>query len=467
MLKVLIVDDDIDYLDELKCEVFEECKDQLDLREAHNGETAIRLIKRFRPDLLVVDMIFPMETDGYPVIDAGVQVIDKIQEELPQCHVVALSSRERDFAVKLLTSRRIADFLFKDLSWKEISTRLLNHIDVTKTQKKTALLSEQVAHEEQRQFMAKDPLTLELLRKAGKVAPTEATVLLLGESGTGKEVLARRIHENSNRKDSAFIAVNCGALDENLVGSELFGHVKGAFTGADQARRGKFELAHGGTLFLDEVGELSLNNQVRLLRVLEERTFERVGSTETIECDVRLIAATNRNVEGMVAEGTFREDLYFRLAVFSIELPPLRQRKEDIILLTKYVLSKFSSSRGKEINSISKDAAKTLMSYQWPGNVRQLRNAIEHAVIIEQSNTLSASSLPPLASRPASVQQDSLFQAGQTYREAFNEYESQYLAEVLRHFKGNTKEAASALDIPLRTLQSRLKRLKMKAQDYR
>ena len=467
MLKVLIVDDDIDYLDELKSEVFEECKEQLDLREANDGQTAISLIKRFRPDLLVVDMIFPMETDGYPVIDAGVQVIDKIQEELPQCHVVALSSRERDFAVKLLTSRRIADFLFKDLSWKEISTRLLNHIDVTKTQKKTVLLSEQVAHEEQRQFMAKDPLTQELLRKADQVAPTEATVLLLGESGTGKEVLARRIHENSNRKDSAFIAVNCGALDENLVGSELFGHIKGAFTGADNARRGKFELAHGGTLFLDEVGELSLNNQVRLLRVLEERTFERVGSTETIECDVRLIAATNRFVEEMVAEGTFREDLYFRLAVFSINLPPLRQRKEDIILLTKYFLAKFSSSRGKEITSITKDAARTLSSYQWPGNVRQLRNAIEHAVILEQSDTLSVSSLPPLASRPTSVKQDSLFQAGQTYREAFNQYESQYLAEVLRHYKGNTKEAATALDIPLRTLQSRLKRLKMKAQDYR
>jgi transcriptional regulator with GAF, ATPase, and Fis domain len=230
-------------------------------------------------------------------------------------------------------------------------------------------------------------------RTVQTVAPTNSTILILGESGTGKELIARAIHKNSLRKGKPFIKVNCAALAEGVLESELFGHEKGAFTNAMRQKPGRFEIASGGTLFLDEIGEMPLSTQVKLLRVLQEREFERVGGTTTISVDVRLVAATNRNLPARIDDGRFREDLYYRLNVVPIEMPPLRERREDIPPLVAYFLLKYNAETGKKIGQLRPDAMKLLSTYPWPGNVRELENAIERAVVLAQGDTLTAENL--------------------------------------------------------------------------
>jgi transcriptional regulator with GAF, ATPase, and Fis domain len=228
-----------------------------------------------------------------------------------------------------------------------------------------------------------------VLARAAKVAPTESTVLILGETGTGKELIARAIHKRSKRSERPFISVNCAAIPASLVMSELFGHEKGAFTGALQRRPGRFELAEGGTLFLDEVGDLPLETQIALLRVLQEREFERVGGSGVLRADVRVIAATNRDLQAAIADGAFRSDLYYRLNVFPIILPPLRERKEDVPLLVNYFVDRFAKRAGKKIKHIQKRSLEVLQEYSWPGNVRELQNVIERSVIITETNEFS------------------------------------------------------------------------------
>ncbi|MBI4864193.1 MAG: sigma-54-dependent Fis family transcriptional regulator, partial [Candidatus Riflebacteria bacterium] len=362
----------------------------------------------------------------------------------------------------------IADFLFKNLPWTEIRARLQLRIEAALDAKKSALIREEVESHGQWHLVGVDPAMGAVIDKADRVAGTDAAVLLLGESGTGKELVARRIHEKSRRHGSAFVAVNCGALDESLVRSELFGHVKGAFTGAVGDRAGKFELAHGGTLFLDEVGELSSANQVSLLRVLEEKTFERVGGTDTLECDVRLIAATNRDLEAMIVKGEFREDLFFRLYVFPLRIPPLRERPGDIRALAEHFARTLASQAGKRIQGISREALSRLSLYPWPGNVRQLRNAIEYALILEPGEEIQVESLPPLVGspRPAAAP-PSGFRPGVTYDQGLNAAERAMLDAALEFCKGDTTLAAQQLAVPLRTLQRRLKVLGVNPGSYR
>ena len=224
----------------------------------------------------------------------------------------------------------------------------------------------------------------EVLSRVSKVAPTDATVLLTGETGTGKELIARAIHKRSQRSAKAFVTVNCAAIPQTLIGSELFGHEKGAFTGALQRRLGRFELADGGTIFLDEIGELPAETQSALLRVLQEREFERVGGTQSIRADVRVIAATNRDLKAAMMNGTFRSDLFYRLQVFPIEIPPLRERREDIPLLVEYFTDRYTSKMGKKIRSINRKSLDLLRSYFWPGNIRELQNVVERAVIVAE-----------------------------------------------------------------------------------
>ena len=228
-----------------------------------------------------------------------------------------------------------------------------------------------------------------VLARAAKVAPTDSTVLIFGETGTGKELIARAIHKRSKRSERPFISLNCAAVPSSLIMSELFGHEKGAFTGALQRRLGRFELAEGGTLFLDEVGDLPLETQIALLRVLQEREFERVGGTEVLRADVRVIAATNRDLQAAIAEGAFRSDLYYRLNVFPIEVPPLRERKEDVPLLVNYFVDLYGKRAGKKIEHIQKKALEALQEYSWPGNVRELQNVIERSLIIAETNEFS------------------------------------------------------------------------------
>ena len=287
-----------------------------------------------------------------------------------------------------------------------------------------------------------------------KVAKTDTTVLIRGESGTGKELVAHAIHYNSLRAAKPFVKVSCAALPETVIESELFGHEKGAFTGAIAMRKGRFELAQGGTIFLDEIGDLSPAMQIKLLRVLQEREFERVGGTQTIKVDVRVIAATNRNLEELIEKGEFREDLYYRLNVFPIHLPPLRQRRTDIPLLADFFVEKYSKVHHKSIKRISTPAIDMLMSYHWPGNVRELENCIERAVILSQDDVIHGHHLPPtLQTAEASGTKPK-----GTHTSALEGVERELLLEALKSSRGNMSKAAKSLGITERMMGIRVKK---------
>jgi transcriptional regulator with GAF, ATPase, and Fis domain len=294
----------------------------------------------------------------------------------------------------------------------------------------------------------------QLLKKVEKVAPSDSTVLIMGETGTGKELIARALHRRSKRASRAFLKVNCAAIPQSLIASELFGHEKGAFTGALQRRVGRFEAANGGTLFLDEIGELPMETQIALLRVLQEKEFERVGSNHPISVDVRVIAATNRDLPAAVAAGTFRQDLFFRLNVFPITVPSLRDRVDDIPLLVEYFVGRFAKEAGKTIRHIAKDTLAQLQAYHWPGNIRELQNIVERAVILCETDTFVVDDI-----WLSSESEDSSAHEG---RSASEDREAEIIKAVLAETHGRISGpfgAAAKLGMPRQTLESRLRRL--------
>lgn len=297
----------------------------------------------------------------------------------------------------------------------------------------------------------------------GRVAATDATVLILGESGTGKELFSREIHARSRRANGPFIAVNCAALPESIIESELFGHEKGSFTGAVASRKGRFELAEGGTIFLDEIGELNLGAQVKLLRVIQERVFDRVGGTGEVKADVRVLAATNRDLESAIKVGTFREDLYWRLNVFPIHLPPLRERRSDIMMLADHFTEKHARIHGKEVRRISSPAIDLLTSYHWPGNVRELENCIERAVILTTDAVIHSYHLPP--SLQSAESSDTA--PASTLEAALSRLEKEMLIEALKITGGKMAAAARCLDITVRQMGLRLHRYGIDWHRYR
>ena len=300
-----------------------------------------------------------------------------------------------------------------------------------------------------------------------QVADSAATVLVRGASGTGKELVARAIHFNSPRKNNAFISINCAALPENLIESELFGHEKGAFTGAQQQRKGRFELANGGTIFLDEIGDISPAIQVRLLRVLQEKTFERVGGNETISVNVRVVAATSRNLEKGIAEDTFREDLYYRLNVFPILLPPLRERKSDIILLADHFFQKYGEMYAKEMKRISTSAINMMMAYHWPGNVRELENCIERAVLTSSDGVIHGFNMPPSLQTSDETHTNLLPENGTNLRQMVEAYEREILIDALKKYRGNAAAVARYLQTTQRIINYRIKNLGIEPRNYK
>jgi two-component system response regulator FlrC len=338
-----------------------------------------------------------------------------------------------------------ADYIGKPLSSPD-ELRLL--VRRTLDQRRLADQYELMREEEQSRFscqnlVADDPRMVQILEMVRRVAPTNATVLLAGESGTGKELIARCVHQNSPRAERVFAPVNCAALSPSLIESELFGHEKGAFTGATGQHLGRFERAHGGTLFLDEIGELDGNLQAKLLRVLQERTFERVGGTRQISVDVRVIAATNRDLKQAVADGKFREDLYYRLNTFPIELPPLRERPGDVLKLARFFLAGAARNLGKPRLTLSPEAELVLLAYTWPGNVREMENTMERLAIL-CDGVIEPDDLPITATGP-------------TRPVLFKDIERQAIEDALRANDGSRTKAARQLGISLRTLQYRLK----------
>jgi len=300
-----------------------------------------------------------------------------------------------------------------------------------------------------------------------QVADSAATVLVRGESGTGKELVARAIHFNSPRKNNAFVSVNCAALPENLIESELFGHEKGAFTGAQQQRKGRFELANGGTIFLDEIGDISPAVQVRLLRVLQEKNFERVGGNETISVNVRVVAATSRNLEEGMTEDTFREDLYYRLNVFPIILPPLRERKSDIMLLADHFLQKYGEMYGKNMKRISTSAINMMMAYHWPGNVRELENCLERAVLTSADGVIHGFNMPPSLQTSDETHTNLLPENGANLRQMVEAYEREILIDALKKHRGNAAAVARYLQATQRIINYRIKNLGIDPKNYK
>jgi len=300
-----------------------------------------------------------------------------------------------------------------------------------------------------------------------QVADSTATVLIRGESGTGKELVARAVHYGGERRNNAFVSVNCAALPENLIESELFGHEKGAFTGATQQRKGRFEMANGGTLFLDEIGDISPAVQVRLLRVLQEKTFERVGSSEAIPVNVRVLAATSRNLEKEMEEGTFRDDLYYRLNVFPIILPPLRERRSDMMLLTDHFLQKYSDMYDKNIKRISTSAINMMMAYHWPGNVRELENCVERAVLTASDNVIHGYNLPPSLQTGEETHTAILSTEGADLTTLVESYEKEIIIDALKKHRGNAAASARYLNTTQRIINYRIKKLGIFAEKYK
>jgi transcriptional regulator with GAF, ATPase, and Fis domain len=312
-------------------------------------------------------------------------------------------------------------------------------------------------------IVGSSPVLQSVLSSILKVAPTDTTILISGETGTGKELIARAIHKRSQRSDEAFVSINCAAIPPSLIASELFGHEKGAFTGAVQQRRGRFELAHSGTIFLDEIGEVPVETQLALLRVLQERQFERVGGSRAIPVDVRIIAATNRDLSSAIAAGTFRSDLFYRLNVFPIQVPPLRKRTEDIPLLIEYFVKKFSEKMAKRIMRIEKRTLERCQSYSWPGNIRELQNIVERSMILCTGDTFSIDEAWLSIEHPSGP--DTSGPLTRTLQDREKEMIEAALAETRGKVAGRNG-AAARLGIPASTLQSKIKQLKIKKPNF-
>lgn len=407
--------------------------------EARDGREAADILKQQSFHLMFTDMRMPRL--------GGMDLLRLVNVDQPEMEVVVLTAHGTVESAVEAMKLGACDYLTKPLSGPDelrvVAAKALERRELKDRGQRLADTEEPTG------IVAEDPASLAVISQIGKVARTDATVLLLGESGTGKEVAARAIHARSPRAEGPFVAVNCAVLSEHLIESEMFGHEKGAFTGATAVRRGRFELADGGTLFLDEVAELHLSLQAKLLRVLEERSFERVGGSRTIEVDIRLVAATNRDLSEEMSEGRIREDLYHRLAVFPIQLPPLRERPGDILPLAAYLLERIAKQIKIPRPSLDEDAEKMLLGYGWPGNVRELANVLERAAILAEGPGISAALLGLGAGATSP-------QAGQIDG-TLKELEREAIRQALLATGGHRKKTAARLGIGLRTLYEKLK----------
>ena len=383
--RILVVDDEPSMRDMLRIVLR---RDGYDVVVAQNGREAIAILERERVDLLLSD-IRMADMTGVDVLRAAKEV----NREIVAFMMTAFASTET--AVEAMRLGAV-DYLTKPFSMDELRLKVRQYVEASRLKQENVLLKRALntSHAFSNIIGRSEPM-LAVFKMVETIARTNSTVLITGESGTGKDLVARAVHFNSMRRDQPFVALNCGAIPETLLESELFGHVRGAFTGADQNKKGLLEVAERGTIFLDEIGEMNASMQVKLLRVLQERRFRRLGGTEEVRADVRVIAATNQSLPRMVADGRFREDLFYRINVILVDLPPLRDRAEDVPLLAEHFLMQFAANMEKPIRTISQEARDLLTSYRWPGNVRELENAIERAVAVEQTPVLLPESLPP------------------------------------------------------------------------
>ncbi|AGF80032.1 CheY-like receiver, AAA-type ATPase and DNA-binding domain-containing response regulator [Desulfocapsa sulfexigens DSM 10523] len=413
--------------------------------EADDGKTAVDAVQKFSYDAVLMDVRMARMD--------GMEAFAKIHATHPALPVIIMTAYSSVDAAVEAIKHGAYDYMTKPLDFDRLRLTLERAVDKKQVEERKQVAQKSIPEENSSSILGSSLLMRELLEMISYVAPTEATVLINGESGTGKELVAAELHNNSERRDKPFVKVNCAALAESLLESELFGHEKGAFTGADKQREGKFVQADGGTLFLDEIGETSQAMQVKMLRVLQEHELQRVGGEETIRTDARIIAATNRDLEQEVHNGNFREDLYYRLNVVTVTVPPLRKRRDDIPTLVEHFVRKFAEKNRREVAGVTSECMELLCSYSWPGNVRELENAIERGVILMRGEYLTEKSLPvPIQKQvrerrsEREVGQDSSLQA----------QEKVLILRTLEETDGNKSEAARRLGVTRKTLQNKL-----------
>ncbi len=417
---------------------------------AANGEEAMEKVTTFRPAIIVSDLVMPRM--------GGLELLRTLRDQLTDLTLILLTAQGTiDSAVEAIKEGAY-DYLSKPVDPSRLRILLQKAVERQETLREVKHLRRQLRDQGSfGRIIGNSPSIRSIYRVIEQAAPTSASVLIWGESGTGKELVAQTIHELSPRASFPFVAINCAAIPETLLESEIFGHEKGAFTGAHDRRTGVFELAHRGTLFLDEIAEMQPATQVKLLRVLQERSFRRLGGRQEQSVDVRVIAATNQNPTEAVRNGRLREDLYYRLNVFAIEIPPLRDRREDIPLLIQRFLNEFNATNEKAVRGVDQEAMQILEQYPWPGNIRELRNVIERATILTETEFIGPRNLPPLVvTRGEETLPSMTLTAGTTVDEA----ERRLILLTLDHMHNNKTRAAEVLGISLKTLHNKLNRMK-------
>ncbi len=488
MLKVLVADDDATLRLSVTSALLASGRFQVE--EAVDGQDAIEKIKAGHFQLVLLDVDMPRKT--------GLEALKEIKEHDPSIIALIMTAYANVNDAVLAVKEGAYDYLSKPVKEERLLTLIGKALEAHSLISRVAASAPKMNSLE-RPMIGKTGLMQKVFHVINRLSKVETPVLVRGPSGTGKELVARAIHSNSSFKDGKFVAINCSAIPENLFESELFGHEKGSFTGADQRKIGKFQYAEGGTLFLDEVGDMPQLMQVKLLRVLQEKVFTPVGANREIETNVRIIAATNRPLEEMIKKGTFREDLYYRLNVMPIFLPPLNERREDIEQLVDLFVQKFNKAQGKKIHGASPDALSVLKKYDWPGNIRELENIIEHAFILEETTQLQLSSLPDkileavgidVASietskdSPISYSQNDSTNQGEVdedlesqemiripegdldfnkHKEAF---EKEFIIKALKMFNGRINQTALHANIPKKTLLRKIEKYGIVAKDY-
>lgn len=445
-IRILFVDDEPAY-----CRIFRNRigrDPRFQVETAMSGEEALLRLQQFPADMVFTDLQMPFMD--------GIELLTEIKSQYPYLFVLILTGLDSTSQAVKAMKAGAYDYLLKPLDFDMVE-RAIETVCAHRNAFRSHSSPDEARHRgfSFENIIGQDRKMFEIYEKINQVAQTQATVLITGESGTGKELIAAAIHVKSPRKDGPFLQVNCAALSDGLVSSELFGHEKGAFTGAVSQKKGLFEQALGGTLFLDEIGDISVTTQVALLRVLEMGTFQRVGGTETIRADVRMIFATNRDLAKAVTEKRFREDLYYRINVVSLQAPPLRERKSDIPLLANYFLERFRLLNGKQIEGFSADAMETLSRYHWPGNCRELANIIEHAVVFSRNRLLTPADFPELVRQPLRPQTGVTLNCASS---TLAEVEAALIRRVLEEKQWNLKQAADVLDIARGTLYGKMEK---------
>ncbi len=464
---ILIVDDEPDILLVMSANLK---KEGYEVDTAGDGIEALKKLEARDYDVAIVDQKMP-RLSGMDFLERlrNGQTPGTAQPDIPIIVVTAYGTIE--MAVKAMKNGAYS-YLSKPIQYEELSLQVKNAVERRRLSREVENLRQEVEEKYQLgNILGRNPRMQEVFQIIRTVAETDATVLIQGESGTGKELIARAIHYNSRRKERPFVVVSCSALPETLLESELFGHERGAFTGAIRQRIGRFEMADGGTIFLDEVGEMSMPVQMKLLRVLQEREVERVGGNRTVKVDVRVIAATHKDLQRAMGERMFREDLFYRLNVVPIKLPPLRERLDDVPVLAAHFLRKYCEKNQKQIKSISPQALSALIRYSYPGNVRELENIIERAVIMEKGDAIRRLDLRRSGAWEGPALPDSLWEDMQPFRkmkaDVVGRFEKEYLSQVLRIYGGNMSKAARHAGMNIKNFHEKMARYGLKKEEFK